>query len=664
MFIKSIKLKNFKKFSGEEGFEIKFPADLTVVRAQNESGKSTIVSSMTAGLFLNPKTAKIKSFQSWQSDRLPEISITFEEKGENFELVKNFNLKEASLENLDTKEKITNFEQIQKTIKEIFGFAEGEIFESVFSVSQDAFYRLSEHKSTLQESLENLVTGGGRTVSDAALSLDKEMTAITRQGLKNPGHLQRIKGELMRIDEFFADFNSKSAKFRDLTEKLSVKTSELEKIGRKCDIQKQKLQFSREAANFKKELNVIDENLEKLKDAAGDIEKIREQMKIYEEFKEIDIEKLKETVKDLARKVNFKKWSEESSLSGFIRMNYNFLKYFFGGLTVVFLALSFFYVSFAILFVIFAVLWSALAVLNKRISAIYQLMQSARDLDAILKKFKAKTIEALYQKINEFGVLMLEEAKINHFFSRLGGEKAFLKQKDDRKNILRSLDTIYLRTEEKRVDIEENEQELKRLMRETDVLENNREELKDDIAKIQGELKGMNFTGDDEVRMEEMRESLGEQLDYWQKKLKIIEAAKDLLLSARVKTLAGIKDKLADYVSQFMALVSGGKYKKISLGDDLAFKVYSGEKGSEIVPEDNLSRGATDQFYLVVRFAFAKILARGDRSFMILDDPFHNFDAERKSCAKRLLQDLSADFQIILFTHSDEYDGWGKVIQL
>lgn len=664
MFIKSIKLKNFKKFSGDEVFEIKFPADLTVVRAANESGKSTIVSAMTAGIFLNPKTAKIKSFQSWQSDRLPEIAITFEEKGETYELVKNFNLKESSLENLDTKEKITNFEQIQKIIKDIFGFAESEVFESIFSVSQDAFYRLSEHKFTLQESLENLVTGGGRTVSDASLSLDKEMTAITRQGLKNPGHLQRIKGELMRIDEFFSDFNSKSEKFRDLTEKLSVKASELEKIGHKCDAQKQKLQFSREVANFKKELNLIDENLEKLEEATTDIEKIREQMKNYKEFKEIDIEKLKETVKELARKVNFKKWSEESALSGFARTNYNFLKYLFGVLTAVFLAASFFYTFLAVLFVIFAVLFSALVVLNKRISATYQLMQSARDLDAILKKFNVKTLEALYQKINEFGVLALEEAKISHFFSRLGGEKAFLKQKDNRKNILRSLDTIHLRAEEKRIDIEDDEQELKRLMRETDVLEKNREELKDDIAKIQGELKGMNFTGDDDTRMEEMRESFGEQFDYWQKKLKILEATKDLLLTARAKTLSGIKDRLAEYVSQFLALVSGGKYKKISLDDDLAFKIYSGEKGSDIVPEDDLSRGAIDQFYLVVRFAFAKILARGGRSFIILDDPFHNFDAERRSYAKKLLQDLSADFQIILFTHSDEYDGWGQTIQL
>lgn len=664
MFIKSIKLKNFKKFSGDEGSEIKFPADLTVVRAANESGKSTIVSAVTAGLFLNPKTAKIKLFQSWQSDRLPEIAVTFEEKGETYELAKNFNLKEASLENLDTKEKITNFEQIQKMIKEIFGFAESDVFESVFSVNQDAFYRLSEHKSTLQESLENLVTGGGRTVSDAVISLDKEMTAITRQGLKNPGHLQRTKGELMRIDEFFADFNAKSAKFRDLTENLSVKASDLEKIEHKYEAQKQKLQLSMETVNFKKELNLIDENLEKLEEASMDIGRIREQMKNFKEFKEINIEKLKETVKELARKVNFKRWSEESVLSGFVRMNYNFLKYFFGGLAVISLATSFFYAFSMVLFAVFAVLLIMLAVLNKKISASYQLMQSARDLDTILKKFNTKTLESLYQKINEFGTLALEEAKINHFFSRLGGEKAFSKQKDDRKSILRSLDTIHLRAEEKRINIEENEQELKRIKRETDVLEKNREDLKGDIAKIQGELKGMNFAGDDEIRMEEMRESFGEQLDYWQKKLKILEAAKELLLAARAKTLSGIKDKLSDYISQFLILISGGKYKKISFDDDLVFKVYSGEKGSDIVPEDDLSRGAIDQFYLVVRFAFAKILARGGKSFMILDDPFHNFDAERKSYAKKLLQDLSADFQIILFTHSDEYDGWGQMTRL
>lgn len=664
MQIKSIRLKNFKRF-GEDGLEINFPSGLAVVKAANESGKSTIVSAVTTGLFLNPKTAKIKAFQSWQSDKLPEIAIGFEEKGEIYELAKNFNTKEAILTNYGSSTSIEgNFEQINKKIQEIFGFADPDIFESVFSIGQDAFYRLDEHKSTLQESLENLVTGGRRTVSDVASSLEKEITAITRQGLKNPGHLQRLKGELSRIEETLSDFDAKYQKMNTLTETLSVKTKEHNEAQKNLVVKKQILKISKDILDGKKDLDRVDDNLVKLEDAHSDLAKLEKEMVCFESFVGIDIDKLRETAKDLARKVSFKKWSEESATSRFIRLNYNFLKYGLTALAVISLVAAYFNVYFLILSAAFTAFFGALAFLNSKASATYQMRQSSRDLDAILKKFGTKTPEDLFQKISEYGALALEEAKINHFFSRLGGEKALFKQKEERKNILRFLDTARIKAEEFRIDPSEDENDLKKLAREIDVLERDEEELKEEIAKIRGELIGMNFSGEDKIRLEELGESLANQLDYWQKKMKISETARDMMIAAREKTLAGIKDKLSEYVSGSLALISGGKYDKVIIGEDLNFRVYSAEKGGEIVPEENLSRGAIDQFYLVVRFAFARILARGGKSFMLLDDPFHNFDGARKAYAKRLLQDLSADFQIILFTHSDEYDGWGEKVEL
>lgn len=671
MQIKSIRLKNFKRF-GEDGLEIKFPPGLAVMRAPNESGKSTIVSAVAAGLFLNPKTAKIKTFQSWQSDKLPEIAIGFEEKGEICELTKNFNTKEASLFVIASGSKqfgpresaITNFEQINKKIQEIFGFADPDIFESVFSVGQDAFYRLDEHKSTLQESLENLVTGGRRTVSDVASSLEKEITAITRQGLKNPGHLQRLKGEISRIEETLSDFDAKYHKMNTLTETLGVKTKEHNEAQKNLAVKKQLLKISKDILDGKKDLDRVDDNLVKLEDAHNDLAKLEKEMVRFESFVGIDIDKLRETAKDLARKVSFKKWSEESATSRFIRLNYNFLKYGLTALAVISLVAAYFNVYFLILSAVFAAFFGTLAFLNSKASATYQMRQSSRDLDAILKKFGAKTPEDLFQKISEYGALALEEAKINHFFSRLGGEKALFKQKEERKNILRFIDTAQIKAEEFKIDPLEDENDLKKLAREIDVLERDEEELKEEIAKIRGELNGMNFSGEDKIRLEELGESLTSQMDYWQKKMKISETARDMMIAAREKTLAGVKDKLSEYVSGSLALISGGRYDKVIIGEDLNFRVYSAEKGGEIVPEENLSRGAIDQFYLVVRFAFARILARGGKSFMLLDDPFHNFDGARKAYAKRLLQDLSADFQIIFFTHSDEYDGWGEKVEL
>lgn len=665
MHIKSIKLKNFKKFSQEEGFEVKFPSDFSVVRAPNESGKSTIVSAITAGLFLNPKTAKAKSFQSWQSDKLPEITLVFEEGGETFELMKNFEMKDASLTNLDTKEKITNFEQIQRRVNEIFGFSNEDIFKGIFSVDQNAFYKLDEHEVTLQESLENLVTGAGqRTASEIVSSFEKDISAITKQSLKNPGHLQRIRDELSRIDQVLADFNSRAGRFNNLTQDLSVKSAQLEDIEKDFYGKRQQIQFSKESMILMRDLERVESNLEKLEKTQKDLEAINSKLSNFEEFKDIDVEKLKDKVKELISKVHFKRWSEESFISKFVRGHYPLLKYVFMGATLLSMGLSLWNLSLIVLAPIFVVLLGITAYFHNKISKTYQLRLASKDLDLILKKFNARDEGTLYERISEVRNLFWEKSKLDHTFTTFGGANAFLKQKDERKRIVRSLDALKLRAEDYDIDILDDEQILKRLIRDTDIMERNRDELKDAVSKIRGELKGLDFSEEEKVRMEEMKVSLSEQLDYWQKKLKILETAKDLLIEAREKTLIGLKDKLSDYVSGFLSMISGGKYKKIVIDQEFSFKVFSDEKGAEIVPEDNLSRGAIDQFYLMVRFAFAKILSKNKRSFMVLDDPFHNFDEDRKMRAKKLLQDLTEEFQVVLFTHSKEYDDWGEVVEI
>jgi len=83
-----------------------------------------------------------------------------------------------------------------------------------------------------------------------------------------------------------------------------------------------------------------------------------------------------------------------------------------------------------------------------------------------------------------------------------------------------------------------------------------------------------------------------------------------------------------------------------------------------IVPEENLSKGTIDQFYLLARFAILDILNKGVKSLVLLDDPFLGFDAGRKARTKEILADLSSAFQIIIFTHSPEYDDWGKVVEI
>jgi len=94
------------------------------------------------------------------------------------------------------------------------------------------------------------------------------------------------------------------------------------------------------------------------------------------------------------------------------------------------------------------------------------------------------------------------------------------------------------------------------------------------------------------------------------------------------------------------------------------FWIYSDEKGDWVRPEE-LSGGAIDEFYLACRLALVRLIYGETRPPLVLDDPFVNFDEPRVMQTLEFLSKLSKEYQIIIFTLRDTYDGMaGKVIEL
>ena len=143
-----------------------------------------------------------------------------------------------------------------------------------------------------------------------------------------------------------------------------------------------------------------------------------------------------------------------------------------------------------------------------------------------------------------------------------------------------------------------------------------------------------------------------------------MEYLHNVLEDAQQKTIAHLRGHIEDYMRKYLPIITDGRYHNVRVKDDLSFEVWSEDKKDMIVPEDNLSKGTIDQFYLIARFALLDILNKGVKSLVLLDDPFLGFDAGRKERAREILADLTPAFQIIIFTHSPEYDNWGKVIEI
>jgi uncharacterized protein YhaN len=72
-----------------------------------------------------------------------------------------------------------------------------------------------------------------------------------------------------------------------------------------------------------------------------------------------------------------------------------------------------------------------------------------------------------------------------------------------------------------------------------------------------------------------------------------------------------------------------------------------------------------EQIYLAIRLALTELLFAQEPLPILLDDPFVNFDPDRRAAALRLVKAISQRHQVLLFTCSDEYDQYAdRVVPL
>ncbi len=98
--------------------------------------------------------------------------------------------------------------------------------------------------------------------------------------------------------------------------------------------------------------------------------------------------------------------------------------------------------------------------------------------------------------------------------------------------------------------------------------------------------------------------------------------------------------------SEYFSVVTGGKYPSLSVDRAFNLSVSDGVVRSA----EAFSGGTVDQMYFSLRTALSDMLFENTRIFVILDQPFFQYDDERRAAALSALQALSASRQILLFS--------------
>ncbi len=150
------------------------------------------------------------------------------------------------------------------------------------------------------------------------------------------------------------------------------------------------------------------------------------------------------------------------------------------------------------------------------------------------------------------------------------------------------------------------------------------------------------------------REQLQLELDGVQARIRrlnqvngALELALDTLAEVSAQLQRRFAPRIANQARDIFGAVTGGKYDRLILSEDLTVSTGAGEENTLRTAQWR-SDGTMDQMYLALRLAVARELT--PQAPLVLDDAFARFDDVRLQAAMELLKTESVHRQVILFS--------------
>ena len=699
MRLKKIELRNFKRLVD---FQAQFSPGINVVKGPlNEMGKSTLLEGIFVALFHNPRsTAKgLKDYVSWGLTRQFRTSLEFEDKGNRYLLEKDFDKGTARLTGENGREELDTFKEISEKMAELLGTKSDTLFLCSSCIRQDQVSEISSGKKEINESLEEIVSGGKESIlaSQVIQKLDNKISEI-RRGLDRPA---KIKGSLALLRDQRDEFLRKYREVRDEVAKIEARKIELVEMDKRLaevkeqyenarvllDKNKQRKEIEACIKDLKQKYDEVEEllggvnglmtRLEAADEALRSVEGLENEQQVSEfrkgldaiQYKRIDTEKdlamrgkeIAEAKEKLERKRSQTFFGSGRSIAVPVTMiiigvvGALLVSLYFLGLTILGAAV-----------LVMTVIRERTAFIREEISIadLEMRLQKMREALAglstkqseLLARAKCRTVGEFDKKEKDLKSWVAEKGSLEaQLRGMLRGRTVedFQKQKqtiardlaveeakltDDLKTTALSMEQ-YVELEKRIRSLEVRQAELEKQRRRCEVI-----------------VEQARFSIEDQIGLEEELKGLQDALRDEEKKVKVYGLAREFVAKARTEILSSAGEALEKEIQRYLAIFTNGKYKQVKVNKEaLEFWVYSDEKGDWAKPEE-LSGGVIDEFYLAFRVALAKLIFGDKKPPLILDDPFVNFDSVRLDRTLDFFKTLASDYQIIIFALSDSYD--------
>ena len=145
------------------------------------------------------------------------------------------------------------------------------------------------------------------------------------------------------------------------------------------------------------------------------------------------------------------------------------------------------------------------------------------------------------------------------------------------------------------------------------------------------------------VQLEEKTEALNEM----ERRYRLLNRTKDFLSDSKEAMTSRYMEPLLRSFREYYQMLTGTDGSDLFLNADTEVSIE--QEGMKRDP-GSLSIGYQDLIGLCLRLALVDAMYTREKPFLILDDPFVNFDEQKTEAAREFLNRVSAKYQIIYFT--------------
>ena len=163
------------------------------------------------------------------------------------------------------------------------------------------------------------------------------------------------------------------------------------------------------------------------------------------------------------------------------------------------------------------------------------------------------------------------------------------------------------------------------------------------LGQCQGQMESLG----QKANLEAKKQQLQTRIAALEQHYNALVRAQEILLQANRELQRRFAPRISQRAQELFARLTAGRYQRITLGQDMSLEAAT---QSETTLRNTLWRsdGTVDQLYLALRLAVAEELT--PHAPLVLDDALVRFDDVRLKAALEILEEVSADKQVILFT--------------